>query len=119
MRREVRTKLVAATILLLAATAGCVPRQQPGAVGADGAVLRVDNQSSNLVTIYALRSGVERVRLGQARALQVTELRIPPNLAVGTQLNFIADALAVRGAPISPEIVVWPGDVVEIVIPPR
>jgi hypothetical protein len=115
-----RAKIAAATLLLFVATAtACVPRQQPGATQAEGAVLRVDNQSSNLVTIYALRSGVERVRLGQARALQVTELRIPPNLAVGTQLNFIADPLAVRGAPVSPEVVVWPGDIVEMVIPPR
>jgi hypothetical protein len=82
-----------------------------------GATLVVDNQSTLEMNIYALR-GAQRVRLGQARALQSTTLRIPADLVTGFALRFLADPIGSRRTPISEEISVWPGETVEIRIPP-
>ena len=111
-------RFLAAAALALA-IAGCA-RATPGTAAGPasaGATLIVDNQATFEMTIYALR-GAQRVRLGQARALQSTTLSIPPDLVSGFALRFIADPIGSSRTPISQEITVWPGDTVEIRIPP-
>jgi hypothetical protein len=83
----------------------------------EGATLEVDNQSSNTMTIYALR-GPERVRLGQMPALSKRDFRIPAILVNGVSLRFLADPLASNRAPVSHEVTVWAGDTVTMVIRP-
>ena len=81
--------------------------------------LIVDNQSTFEMTIYVVRSA-ERVRLGTARAIAETRLRIPQGMVFGaTPLRFQADPIGSRQAPISSEIVVHEGDQVKLRIPPR
>ena len=82
-----------------------------------GATLVVDNQSTLEMTVYATY-GAQRVRLGQARGVATTTLRIPPDMASGRSLRFIADPIGSNRAPISEEISVWPGDTISIRIPP-
>lgn len=81
--------------------------------------LVVDNQSSFEMTIYVLRSA-ERVRLGTARAISETRLRIPSGIVFGaTPLRFLADPIGSRQTPVSSEILVNEGDEVHLRIPPR
>ena len=80
--------------------------------------LVVDNQSSFEMTIYVLR-GAERVRLGTARPIAESRLRVPPEMVFGaTSLRFQADPIGSRRAPISSEILVREGDEVHLRIPP-
>lgn len=106
----------AVTVLALVACARAAPDPAAGPAPAD-ATLVVDNQSTMEMTVYASR-GAQRVRLGQAGALQTTTLRIPSDLVSGQDLRFIADPLGSRRNPISQEIAVSPGDTIEIRIPP-
>ncbi|CAN5170032.1 hypothetical protein BH23GEM2_BH23GEM2_03700 [soil metagenome] len=111
--RPVATAALALTLTACAATV-------PGPAGdptRGSATVIVDNQSTLQMRIYATR-GTQRVRLGEARALQTTSLRIPPDLATGFAIRFIADPIGSNRMPISEEITVWPGDTVEIRIPP-
>jgi len=81
--------------------------------------LVVDNQSSYEMTIYVLRSA-ERVRIGTARAIMETRLRLPRGMVFGaTTLRFQADPIGSRHAPISSEILVQEGDEVRLRIPPH
>lgn len=83
-----------------------------------GATLRVDNQSSYEVVIYAVRGGSERVRLGNANAVGVTTLRIPSDFARGSAVSFVVDPIGVVRAPVTEQITIWPGEEVEIRVPP-
>lgn len=105
--------------LLLAATVACAPRAATNGAAAawEGATLVVHNQSSDHMTIYAVR-GAERVRLGQIVALARQEFSIPYTLVNGVALRFQADPLASSRSPISHEVVVWAGDTVTMTIPP-
>jgi hypothetical protein len=82
-------------------------------------MLRVDNQSVADMTIYALR-GSQKVRLGLTTGLKVSLLTIPSSLIFGaTSLRFLADPIGSSRTPVSDEIVVAPGDVVTLTIPPQ
>ena len=106
--------LVSAVALLSACISSQGP-QQPEVATA----LKVDNQSSADMTIYAVRSG-QRIRLGLATGLKVSTFTIPASLIFGaTPLKFIADPIGASRLPISDEISVSPGDVVTLMIPPQ
>lgn len=112
--------LAAATIVLLAA-AGCrssspnrraIP-QRPEAF------VRVENRSMLDMTIYVVR-GAERRRLGLVNALTTQLLTIPSVLINGSGvLRFQADPIGGSRAPVSEEIFVRDGDVVQLIIPPQ
>lgn len=109
--------ILMATLAL--ALAGCV-RTAPGAAAdpsSTGASLVVDNRAAFEMTVYVIR-GAQRVRLGQARALNTTTFRIPPDLVNGQALRFLADPIGSNRTPVSEEIPVWPGETIEIQIPP-
>jgi hypothetical protein len=80
--------------------------------------LRVRNQGFLDVNVYAVRGG-QRVRLGTVTGNSTQVLRIPGFLMNGiTPLRFVADPIGNQRAPTSDEIVVSPGDEVQLFIPP-
>ena len=81
--------------------------------------LTVNNQNFLDFTIYLI-SGGQRIRLGDARGNSRTKLTIPSQYLFGlTTVQFQADPIGGRRAPISQSINVSPGDEVELVIPPN
>ena len=80
--------------------------------------LQVQNRAYLDMTIYAYRS-TQRTRLGLATGNNTTTFTIPSTLIFGTTpLRFQADPIGGTRAPISQEIMVSPGDVVVLTIPP-
>lgn len=71
------------------------------------------------MTVYVVRSGIRR-RLGLVNALSTQTLPIPSALIDGSDvLRFIADPIGASRTPVSEEIVVRHGDVVQLIIPPQ
>ena len=84
------------------------------------ATLEVDNRNFLDMTVYVV-DGVQRQRLGVARGSSTTSLTIPERLIRGgaRPLRFLCDPIGGQGLPVSEEIVVEPGDIVELVVPAR
>ena len=122
--RVARILTLLTAVLALAAAPGCARRQ-----GADDAsvaevpertVVRVENQAFNDATIYVVRSGSQRIRLGLASGNRTTVLTIPEYLVrFATPLRFLADPIGGNRGPVSSEITVNPGDEVVLQVPPR
>jgi hypothetical protein len=71
------------------------------------------------MTVYVIRGGGRR-RLGLVNALSTQTLRIPVTLIEGAGvLRFLADPIGARRTPVSEEILVRHGDVVQLIIPPQ
>lgn len=107
-------------LVALLAVAGC---QSKGARGPapqrSEAFVRVENRSMLDMTIYVVRGG-ERRRLGLVNALSTQMLSIPSVLVEGSGvLRFQADPIGGNRTPISEEIFVRNGDVVQLIIPPQ
>ena len=110
---------LAAGLVALASVAGCratggnAPAQRPEAF------VRVENRSMLDMTVYVVRGG-ERRRLGLVNALSTQTLTIPSALVDGPGvLRFLADPIGANRTPVSVEIVVRHGDVVQLIIPPQ
>jgi len=114
------TVLAFAAGLIALFAAGC----RPTTAGAPSpqrseTFVRVDNRSMLDMTVYVIRSG-ERRRLGLVNALSTQTLRIPVSLVDGSGvLRFLADPIGASQTPVSEEIVVRHGDVVQLIIPPQ
>ncbi len=118
MRARMKRAAIAFTLSLGVAAGAACGKRAHGGDGRPVTTLVVDNQSSFEMTIYVLRSA-ERVRLGTARAIMQTRLRLPAGLVFGpTSLRFQADPIGARRAPVSSEILVNEGDEVRLRIPP-
>ncbi|HXF96791.1 MAG TPA: hypothetical protein VNI61_11890 [Gemmatimonadales bacterium] len=109
--------------LVLLAVLAAVPACARASEGDEGPVprtetmLRVENQDFFDMTIYVIRSG-QRIRLGTVPGLSSRVLAIPPSLVGGgVELRFLADPVGSNRTPVSHEIFVQPGDVVELIIP--
>lgn len=90
---------------------GYVPRAET--------MLRVENQDFLDMNVYVVRSG-QRIRLGSAPGLSTRVLSIPASLVGGgAELRFLVDPVGSNRTPISQEIFVQPGDVVDLIIPPQ
>ena len=111
--------LVVALVTLLT-IAGCKPTGNAApAPQRSEAFVRVENRSMLDMTIYVVRAS-ERRRLGLVNALSTQMLPIPSVLVDGSGvLRFQADPIGGRRAPISEEIFVRNGDVVQLIIPPQ
>ena len=83
------------------------------------ATLRVENRDFLDMTVYVVDGGV-RQRLGVARGNSTTTLTIPERLIRGgaSPLRFLCDPIGGQGLPVSEEIMVEPGDTVELLLPP-
>ncbi|HEX2218735.1 MAG TPA: hypothetical protein VHG35_08005 [Gemmatimonadales bacterium] len=106
-------------LLLLAACAGRQSDEGTPSPNRGPATLQVENQNFYDMTVYVV-DGVQRQRLGVARGNSTTSLTIPDRLVRGgaTPLRFLCDPIGGQGLPVTEEIVVQPGDVVELVISP-
>ena len=82
------------------------------------ATLEVQNHNFLDMTVYVVEGGV-RQRFGVARGNATTSLPIPERLIRGgaAPLSFLCDPIGGEGLPVTEEIVVEPGDIVELVIP--
>ena len=101
--------------------AGCPSTRGTGAPAANRAeaFVRVENRSMLDMTIYVVR-GAERRRLGLVNALSTQTLSIPSVLVNGSGvLRFQADPIGGSRTPVSEEIFVRDGDVVQLIIPPQ
>ena len=118
--RGLSGRVCLAVLLGLIAVAGCSRNDPPetDAAPVPETTLRVENQAFLDMTIYAVRSS-QRVRLGIATGLSVTKFTIPKSLIFGsTPLAFYADPIGGRRTPVSQEVMVSPGDEVQLMIPP-
>jgi hypothetical protein len=82
------------------------------------AMLQVENRGFADMVIYAI-SGAQRTRLGIATGNSTKAFPIPNTLLRGAgNLRFLADPIGGSRTPISEEMVVQPGDIVTLTIPP-
>jgi hypothetical protein len=81
-------------------------------------MLQVENRGFSDMVIYAV-SGSQRIRLGLATGNSTRAFTIPPAvLRGGVTLRFLADPIGGSRTPVSEEMVVHPGDIVTLTIPP-
>ena len=81
-------------------------------------MLQVENRGFADMVVYAV-SGSQRVRLGLANGNSTKSFTIPASLIQGSRpLRFLADPVGGNRRPISEEMVVHPGDIVTLTIPP-
>lgn len=112
------TRMAAIVALFVVASCASTARRGPAPQRFE-AFVRVENRSMLDMTIYVVRGG-DRRRLGLVNALTTQTLSIPSVLVAGSGvLRFQADPIAGRRTPISEEIFVRNGDVVELSIPPQ
>ncbi len=125
--RPVRGRLAALTLsALLLAVPACAStpggeasaeprRAEPRAP----TILVVENRGFLDMTVYVLRTGGQRVRLGVVTGHSTARLTIPAQLVFGaTTLQFLADPIGGSRTPISNEIAVSEGDELTLVINP-
>ena len=97
----------------------CYGRGRNAAIPQEATTVRVRNQSFLDHNIYVL-NGSARSRLGTVSGNSTATLRIPPTLVQpGGLLRFLADPIGSSITPVSEQIVVSPGDEVQLTIPPR
>jgi hypothetical protein len=103
--------------LLLAACGGRKQNSAPDPNNA-AAMVQVENRGFADMVIYAVSSGT-RVRLGLATGNSTKSFTIPAALVRGAgPLRFLADPIGGSRSPISEDILVSPGDIVSLTIPP-
>jgi hypothetical protein len=94
------------------------PVVTPGADAEPVAMVNVENQSTDVMTIYAWRSGT-RVRLGVVNPGQTGKFPLPRTIFLGvTTLRVEADPVGRTRNSISEEFSIRPGDEITLRIPP-
>lgn len=108
-----------APVLAIVTLLGCARRTAESAPGpSSAAMLQVENRGFSDMVIYAI-SGSQRIRLGLATGNSTRGFTIPPAiLRGGGPLRFLADPIGGSRTPISEEMVVHPGDIVTLTVPP-
>ena len=83
-------------------------------------IVRVDNQSFSDYNIFVIPEAGAQVRLGLCPAKSQHEFVIPANVITGfaRSMRFLARPLATQSGPVSEDVVVSPGDVIGLQIPP-
>ena len=118
MRRVAIRSLALLSLAVTLSGCGGNPKIRTANPDQQQTVLVVNNQNFLDFTIYLLYGG-QRVRLGDATGNRRTKLTIPARYIFGVStLQFQADPIGGRRAPISDAISVTPGDEVELTIPP-
>jgi hypothetical protein len=109
-----------AQLLALVIIAACGGRSAQDTVHPDSqAMLQVQNQGFADMVIYAV-NGAQRIRLGMATGNSTKSFPLPSYLIrTGGPLRFLADPIGGSRTPISEEMVVQPGEVVTLTIPPQ
>jgi len=122
---RLKTAGLVVAMIALGGAAGCARHSMAGAGGAaapaQATMLKVVNQGFLDMNVYVLRAPVgQRIRLGTATGSSTTEMRIPPDVMLGsnTSLRFIANPIGGSRPSVSSSIMVTPGDEVTLQIPP-
>jgi hypothetical protein len=112
-------RFILSILMLGAVLSGCGGRSQTAKTSPDDpAVLSVENRGFSDMVIYAV-SGSQRIRLGLATGNSTKSFTLPRTLVLTAgPLRFLADPIGGTRTPISEEMVVQPGDVVTLTIPP-
>jgi len=101
------------SMLLLCA---CATTRQAGNQEDFKTAVRVENRNFLDMKIYILR-GAERIRIGTVTGNSTQVFTIPEGLIIGSGLvRFLADPIGGTDTPISQEISVRQGEVVELII---
>ncbi len=117
--RALRAALLAAALATPPALAACYGRGRNAPAEQEAATVRVRNQSFLDHNVFVLQGG-SRARLGTVTGNNTAVLRIPPTFVQpGVLLRFYADPIGGNATPVSDQLVVSPGDQVELIIPPR
>lgn len=113
------TRAFHATLFALAVltVAGCSRNPGPPLDANSPTMLRVENQAFLDMNIFVVFRG-QRIRVGFVSGSTTTNFRLPMQLTSVETLRFIADPVGSNRLPISEEILVSPGDVVTLTIPP-
>lgn len=120
MTRRVRGRFwfLAMAVFTLAAASACA--SSGATVQNDdrrSATVVVENANFQDVNVYALRGG-QRMRLGTVTGNTTRTLTVPRTLVgSGVVVRFLADFIGSTRAPVSQEVMIWPGDSVELLIP--
>jgi hypothetical protein len=111
-----RTFLVLA-LALFPALSGCAGRRRAPRPEQPKTYVAVTNNNFLDMTVYVIRNGGQRVRLGIASSNRTTRMEIPSYLIFGpTPISFLADPIGSDQRPFSQEIQVSPGDEVHLTI---
>lgn len=105
-------------LLALASAAGCSRTPPPPLDPAAKTIVRVQNQAFLDMNVFVVYHG-QRIRLGMANGTRTMDFILPIRLSSAESLQFIADPIGGNRRPISEEIMVTPGDVVTVTIPPQ
>ena len=108
-----------ALIMGMAALAACAGRSRTAQPGSESpAILEVENRGFADMVIYAV-TGSQRIRLGLATGNSTKSFPLPNSLVQGAgPIRFLADPIGGTRTPVSEEMLVQPGDVVTLTIPP-
>lgn len=111
-------KLVIAATLGAALATGCY--RNTAASAQPQTIVRVDNQSFSDYNIYVVPEAGNEVRLGLCPAKTQHQFVIPARVITGfaRSMRFLARPLATQSGPVSEDVVVSPGDVIGLQIPP-
>lgn len=105
-------------VLAVSTVAGCSRNPPPPLDPKAPTMLRVENQAFLDMNIFVVYRG-QRIRVGFAGGSTTTNFRLPMQLSTVETLRFIADPVGSNRLPVSEEILVSPGDVVTLTIPPQ
>jgi len=107
-------------VLLLLAISACAPSATARMEEELGlrTTLRVENRNFYEMTIYVIQGGT-RTRVGSVPGLSTRRLTLREEFtSTASPIQFLADPVGSRFAPISQELMVRPGDEVGLIIPP-
>jgi hypothetical protein len=111
MKRTAQVAAMAGLLLLPACSA-----RRPALDDSAATTLSVRNDHWLDHTIYLIR-GTERIRIGTARGLALTRLKIPSQYVFGvTSLRFLADPIGGQADAVSENVVVTAGEQIQMVI---
>jgi hypothetical protein len=115
-----RSFIRSSQILILVMFAACAGRTADTSSSPDSeATLQVENRGFSDMVIYAL-NGSQRIRLGTATGNSTRTFALPRYLVrTGGPLRFLADPIGGNRTPVSDEMMVQPGDLVTLTIPPQ
>jgi len=119
MRTALTTFALAAAMFAAAPASAATPTDTVTARDSTRTVVEVRNQAFHDAVIYAVRDGFS-YRLGIAVGNTTSKFTVPRFMNHGLYaISFVIDPIGPRGYTRSDEIVVSPGDIVELTIPPR
>lgn len=81
-------------------------------------MLRVENQGFSDMVIYVV-NGAQKIRLGIANGNATRTFTLPAQYTGSGPVRFLADPIGSTRTPVSDELVVRPGDIVSLIIPPQ